>query len=671
MIPDRAGLVLGLSGFPDVASAALFPDLPRGLYHDAAACLVDGTGVVAAVEEERFNREKHTNRFPVAAIRACLEQAGVRLTDVDAIGYFFTEANTDFELDLQYLRHPDGPARRSRELVVEQLYRGFGSRVDPERIRFAAHHDAHAASTFFQSGLADALVLVMDGEGDDESVSVFWGSPEGLVPLRRHPKESSLGHFYRATTELLGYDLFDEYKVMGLAPYGDPARFRATIDPLVRLLPAGDFHLDVAGYRRAVLLGGYRPRSRGGPFAQEQMDLAATAQETLQRIVLHLLQFWRGRTGLTGLCLAGGVAHNSTLNGRILSSGLFDELFVHPASHDAGAAVGAALLCHPAAGPGTTRPAGWALRHVYWGPAVDDAASTLAELRRWGAFLDWEPCGSPADSAAKLIADGAVVGWVQGRSEFGPRALGNRSIVADPRPAENWRRVNRLVKGREGYRPLAPAVLREVAAEWFDIPATDCPLDYMGCVVSVRPERRDLLSAVTHVDGTARVQTVDRDANPLFWALISRFGELTGVPVLLNTSFNNNAEPIVQSARDAIVCLLTTGLDHAVIGEFLVSRRRGDDAPYGALAVRLPGSVELAEVRAGGERRHVVRRRRHEGSQTAVSPVVYDLLARSDGRTPIADLLGAEPEARRAIGAVRELWARRLVVLQPPDPVSG
>ncbi len=664
---DGAGLVLGLSGFLDVPSGALFPDLPRGLYHDAAACLVDGSGVLAAVEEERFNREKHTNQFPVAAIRSCLDEVGARLSDVEAIGYFFTEANTDYELGLQYLRHPDGPVRRARELIGQHMHREFGSQVDPQRIRFAAHHEAHAASTFFQSGMADALVLVMDGEGDDESVSVYRGTADGLHPLRRHPKESSLGHFYGATTELLGYDLFDEYKVMGLAPYGDPARFRATVDPLLRLLPDGDFHLDVAGFRRAVLGGGYRLRTRGSAFTQEQMDLAATAQETLERIVVHLLEFWRGRSGLTGLCLAGGVAHNSSLNGRILASGLFDRMFVHPASHDAGAAVGAALLCHPSVGTKATRPSGWTLRHVYWGPGVGDPPAIQAELRRWHRFLDWRRCDSPAESAAELVARGEVIGWVQGRSEFGPRALGNRSIVADPRPAENWRRVNRLVKGREDYRPLAPAVPREVAPDWFDVPTTACPLDYMSCVVSVRPSRRDLLGAVTHVDGTARIQTVDRATNPMFWALISRFGELTGVPVLLNTSFNNNAEPIVQSARDAIVCLLTTGLEHAVIGDFLVSRRPAHGLPYGELLLRLPDSVELAEVHAGTERRQVVRRRRHRGSETAVSPVVYDLLARSDGRVSIADLLGNAPDACHAMEVVRGLWARRLVVLQPPD----
>jgi len=655
-------LVLGLSGFFGTTDRDLVPDLPRGLYHDAAACLVGPDGVLAAVEEERINRVKHTNLFPARAARACLEQAGVRLADVTEVAYFFTEANTDLELSTQYVRHPDRPIRWARELITDHLSREFRTALAPERIRFARHHEAHAASAFFQSGLAEALVAVMDGEGDDESVSIFRGTPDGLRLIRSHPKQVSLGHFYRTATQLLGYGLFDEYKVMGLAPYGDPASFRNVVGALVRLLPEGRYELDVGGFQRALLGYGFEPRRAGEPFGQQHRDLAASVQETLQRVVLHLLEYWRGTSGLPALCLAGGVAQNSSMNGRLVASGLFDEVFVHPASHDAGAALGAAMLVH-------RRPPArsWRLHDVYWGPDLGDADAINARLTRWHQFLDWQRCADPAETAAELLATGAVIGWAQGRSEFGPRALGNRSILADPRPADNWRRVNQLVKQREGYRPLAPAVLAEAAADWFDLPRTRCSLDYMGIVVGVRPDHRDRLGAVTHVDGTARIQVVRRATNDRFWRLIARFGELTGVPVVLNTSFNNHVEPIVQSGEDAIVCFLTTGLEHLVIGDFLVSKRPTGTADYLELAPGLAPYTGLAEVRVAGRVRscHLLHRRQPDAKPTPISAAGYQVLARADGQASVGNLLDAAEDADQVVEELRALWAGRLITLIP------
>jgi len=674
------GLVLGLSGFFGTAERELVPDLPRGLYHDAAACLVAGDTVIAAVEEERISRRKHTNLFPLGAARACLEQAGVSLAEVAEVAFFFTEAHTDFELGLQYLRHPDRPARWARELIVEHLEREFGPTLDPARIHFARHHDAHAASAFAQSGLTEALVVVMDGEGDDESVSVFRGASDGLRLVRSHPKQVSLGHFYRKVTELLGYALFDEGKVMGLAPYGDPARFRDLLGSLLRLLPEGRYELDVEAVQRTLLAHRFRLRRTGEPFSQAHKDLAAAAQETLERIVLHLLEYWRAESSLPALCLAGGVAQNSSLNGRVLSSGLFADMFVDPASHDAGAALGAAMLSsqrplatpslRPLATPSFRPPPRLMSRGVYWGPDIGDRPTIRKGLERWHRFVEWQYCDEPGAATAKLLASGAVVGWAQGRSEFGPRALGNRSILADPRPADNWQRINQLVKERESYRPLAPAVLDSAASDWFELPPTRCPLDYMGCVVNVRPDRRHLLGAVTHVDGTARVQVVRKEANTRFWWLISQFAELTGVPVLLNTSFNNNAEPIVQSAEDAIACFLTTRLDRLVLGDFIVSRRQVTATDYLELVPSLLPNTQLITMHADGSasqdrHRHLLRPPQHGARSTTISHATHRVLVRSGGQAPVNQLLDSAEHAEPVVAELRALWAQRLVGLEP------
>jgi len=665
-------LVLGLSGFPATCEREVVPDLPRAFYHDAAACLVGEAGVLAAVEEERVNRSKHTNLFPAGAVRACLEQSGASPNDIDQVAYFFAEDFTDAELGLEYVRHPQLALRTIRELLADRVGEQLGSRFAPQRISFARHHEAHAAAAFHQSGLGEALVLVMDGNGENESVSVLKGAKAGLERLRTYPRADSLGHFYTRATQFLGYDLFDEYKVMGLAPYGDPATYRDAFGSLFKLLPEGGYALNADGLQPALLALACRPRRAGERFTQAHKDLAAAVQETLERVVLHIVEFWRQKSGLRALCLAGGVAHNSTLNGRILASGWFDELFVHPASHDAGAALGAAILSLPKASRGRRAP--WshrlALRDVYWGPDIGTAASVGEELARWHAFLEWEERDDISACVARLLADGAVVGWARGRSEFGPRALGNRSILADPRPAENQDRVNRLVKKRESFRPFAPAVLAEVAHEYFEIPPTGCPLDYMSCVVRVRTDKRRLLGAVTHIDGTARIQTVTRETNEPFWRLISRFGDLTGVPVLLNTSFNNHAEPIVQSAREAIACFLTTRLDYLVLGDLLAWRKPVLWSSYLQLAPRLAPTAELAAVATSGPdgqtrlQRHIHPRQRR-AARSVVSDGVHELLQRADGRTPLGDLLPPTALTQRLVEELLSLWDRRLVTLQP------
>jgi carbamoyltransferase len=384
---------------------------------------------------------------------------------------------------------------------------------------------------------------------------------------------------------LLGYVFTEEYKVMGLAPYGNPARFRRAFRDIYALLPQGDFLLrwDLIGTLNKLVPA----RKRQDPLEQIHADLAAALQETLEDIVLHVVRYFRELTGNTRLCLAGGVAHNCSLNGKLLYTGLFDDIFVHPASHDAGCAIGAGvypfllgngfrvsgvppILSIPVATGDSPSYVGDELRTVYWGSDIGSEEIIQATLSEWHEFVHFEAVRDIAARTATMISKGAVVGWVQGRSEFGPRALGNRSIVADPRKAENKDIVNAMVKKREAYRPFAPAILEEYVHDYFDLPVEKNRFPFMTFVVRVRPEKQELLRATTHVDGTARIQTVCREDNPRFWQLIDAFRVITGVPVLLNTSFNNNHEPIVDSVEDAIVSFLTTGLTHLVLGDTLV-----------------------------------------------------------------------------------------------------
>lgn len=663
-------LVLGITGSFSLLGDEVLPELGRGFFHDSAACLIDETGVVAAVEEERLNRDKHTNVFPVKAIRACLDQAGATADDVDQVGYFWGEDSADASINMNVLRYPHLPLHSSRELLLDRLnrYAGFGRFERP--LTFVRHHDAHAASAWYQSGLTEGLVLVMDGMGDAEAVSVYHGTADAMRLVRTHPVASSLGMFYTRATELLGFREFDEYKVMGLAPYGDPDQFSKTLDSLLRLRPEGEYELNMAALQQTLIRSGYRPRRSGEPILQVHKDLAAAVQQTLERVVFHLLTHWRSRLGLTSVCFAGGVAQNSALNGRVLASGLFDQMFVQPASHDAGAALGAGAMValHAPEQPRGAVAASLVLRDAYLGPDLGTNQEIEESVSRWHELVTWEHHQDIAGRAAALLADGAVLGWARGRSEFGPRALGNRSILADPRPAGNKDRINALIKNREGYRPFAPAVVAEAAAEYFDLTDASAALDYMGFVVRVRPEAQSTLGAVTHVDGTARAQVVRRESNEAFWHLIRRFGELTGVPVLLNTSFNNNAEPIVQTADDAMVTFLTSGLDHLVLGNLLVSRRPAHRSRVSALGLRLAPQAEATATASHGAEEGTVtygiHRRGYRDRARPTSEAAYRLLCRSDGRTPLFRLF-AEQDDAALLDEIVELWQARLVELRP------
>ena len=649
--------VLGLSGLFSTEEAEYPPDVHPAFFHDAAACLVEDGRVVAAVEEERVSRDKHTNRFPIGAAAECLEIAGIRLSDVDAFGYFFDDAFTDRELALEALHQPELPLHGCQDLILSRLAEGLGGTPSTDKVTGVRHHDTHAATAYFHSGFDPALVVVMDGNGEDESFSVYEGRSGVLRTLHTYPRSSSLGHYYTLLTRFIGYGNFDEYKVMGLAPYGDPSVFAGVFEESYSLAADGGYTLDVAGLPALLMDRGIMPRRASEPMSARYRDLAAAGQRALERITIHVVSHWAAATGLGNLCLAGGVAQNTSMNGRLLSSGAFEGVYVHPAAHDGGAAMGAALLL----GQRGDRPAR-RLPDAYLGRDIGSGDSIAAALERWSGYLEWTAPPDLEATAAALLAAGEVIGWAQGRAEFGPRALGNRSILADPRPIENRDRVNHLIKQREGYRPFAPVVAEAEAARYFVLP--DCAADYsyMGFVVEVRPEHRADLGAVTHVDGSARVQVLRPDANPRLSRLLAEFGARTGVPVLLNTSFNNYAEPIVHTPEDAIVCLLTTGLSALAVGPYLVRRKSAGEVPVSSLRISLMPHCEVVSTWSAAGRKTVVRRRTNKRHELVVSEPMGRLAA--EGGT--LDGAGLPPHEAAALTLeLRQLWDRRLVRLAP------
>jgi carbamoyltransferase len=646
-------------------------EIPRAFTHDGAAVLVEDGVVVAAIEEERLNRIKHSNKFPVNALRFCLERRGVRAQDIDCFAFYATEEYCNALLARIFLSRSEMKQQLDARTIMHQLLqRELGCSIDPGRLTFVRHHMAHAVSAYAMSGFEQSLVVAIDGYGDFLSGLVALGEGENLTEIETFPQNKSLGVLYLDVIQFLGYGSFDEYKVMGLAPYGNPATYRSILRGLYELKTDGGYEL---GLDRIApgLMGKIQVRKKGQPFTQQHMDLAASLQEALEDIVLHMLSHRRRALGQKNLCLAGGVAHNCTMNGKILNSGLFDQMFVQPAAHDAGCALGAALLmCQQKGKPGKRTQ----LKHVFWGTDIanDDIAPTL---EGWSRFLDFEKCGDIAQRTAHLIAQGYVIGWVQGQSEFGPRALGNRSILADPRPAENKGRINQMVKKREAYRPFAPSVLEEDLHEFFEVPAGTDSLPFMIFVVNVKDDKRGLLGAITHIDGTARVQTVSQEANPKYWQIIKAFKDLTGVPMLLNTSFNNNAEPIVDSVEDAIVSYLTTGLDYLIVGDYLVSKRRQTWEDRAGRLISLPRYARLHQTRhfVDADRMAVsceVRSTADSQFRFGISNKLCELLMKLDGEKSIFDLfhdadVQSSNEKKDLMAELDELWSQRLIRLRP------
>jgi len=648
--------------------------------HDSAAVLVRDGEVLAAIEEERLNRIKHSNCFPALSIRYCLDRYKLKLSDLDLIATNDDESWADMMARRKHLESPESRDRFDcRSYIAWSFQREFGVDVT-RKLRFCGHHLAHAWSAYGPSGFANALVLILDGDGDSLSGMVFQTQKGKLIQLKEYGVDQSLGHFYQRMISYLGYDRFDEYKVMGLAPYGDASVYKNLFERCYRLLPNGDYslggtltwmtHLDSAGLVKAA-------RRKGGPFTQTHKDFAAALQSMLERIVLHILTHYQKVTKQTNLCLAGGVAHNCSMNGKVLYSGLFKEVFVQPAAHDAGGALGAiyGVINNESLSPRIKK-----MDHLYFGTDIGEDDSIEATLKSWADFISYEKVDRIAPRVARLLADGEVVGWVQGRSEFGPRALGNRSILADPRPAENKLLINEMVKKRESYRPFAPSVLEERVRDFYDVPENKTEYPFMIFVVRTREDKRSILQAVTHLDGTARLHSVSSRTNPLYHELISEFDKLTGVPVLLNTSFNNNTEPIVDSAEEAIVCYLTTGLNSLVIGNYLIRRKEVDTLPlvYEQLAIRLPRSRRLVQRQSEIEpgRVEVVFEldssvnRYFSQPLIRISPEMFSILHTADGRLRLCELtaqlgISGADKIKALTQEFIELWSRRAVILTP------
>ncbi len=477
-------LVLGLSGGFSRHDVDFVPGLPHWFFYDSAAVLLHDGKVVCAVEEERLNRIKQTNRFPAHAVQACLTTASASLADLDATAYFVEEDYTDRSLLVQYAGAPEVPALGSRALITRRLAEYLGEGPDPTRIRFVAHHLAHAQSVNGQSGFDRSLVLVVDAQGEGDAVSVYASDGWQLDLLTSKYHTDSLGHLYSWGTELLGFKaVTDEYKFMSLASYGRPEVFRAGLRAVYELRPDGDYGLDLGALPDVLQRAGIYPPRVGTGFEQPHRDFAAGVQEMLEEITLHVLRHWRKETGLTRLAVAGGVGQNCTLDGKLAQSGLFDDVVAHPAAHDAGAALGAAAVVvgEQAAAPKRAR-----VREVFWGKPLPPPDALRRTLSGWADYVTAAESARVEHDAAAMLAAGEIIAWVQGLSEFGPRALGNRSILADPRPAVNRDRVNFAIKRRESFRPFAPSVKAERVTDYFEFPDAMPNPDFMVFTVPVR-----------------------------------------------------------------------------------------------------------------------------------------------------------------------------------------
>ncbi|MDQ4098560.1 MAG: carbamoyltransferase [Actinomycetota bacterium] len=561
---------------------------------DSAATLIRDGEVVAAVEEERFSRRKHHIGFPFHAVEYCLAEAGIKLDEVEHVAHYWKPwilAHKAAQAARALVISPDMfRARVDRGVAqVSQSYLGMfkyptllREHFGPSdfQFRFHEHHPCHAASAFYVSPFERAAILTMDGTGEATTTMMAVGEGTHVRPLRRIKLPHSLGQFYSAVTNFLGFDMFagDEWKVMGLAAYGKPSYADFLASRVLSIRGDDGFRVNIKvldhhlakryQFSDEAIAGLGPPRRPGEDITERHMDIAASAQLVLEDVVLHLLRALHRRTGEKNLCLAGGVAFNSVMNGRILRESPFERVYIQPVAGDAGCSLGAAYLTyHGVLG----RPRCYEMRHAYFGPTFssEQCAAALAEA---GIPFETLPDDVLLPRVAQLIADGAVVGWFQGRTEFGPRALGNRSFLADPRRTDMRQRLNDRVKLREWFRPLAPSMMEEASADLFGQPSDD---PFMITVLPVAEGVKDKVPAVVHVDGTARPQTVSASTNPRYWRLLKAFKDVAGVPVLLNTSFNVQ-EPIVCSPADAIRTYRATNFEALVLENHLVLRDRDE-----------------------------------------------------------------------------------------------
>lgn len=589
-------------------------------YHDAAACLVIDGVIVAAAQEERFTRVKHDANFPEQSIDFCLKHAGLSPHQIDQI-VFYDKPFLKFDRLLEtYLAFaPRGfksftsslPIWLKEKLfqktvIIKALKEKFGRDIDWEtRLLFSEHHLSHAASAFFPSPFEEAAILTMDGVGEWTTTSMAIGRGNQLNIEREIHFPHSLGLLYSAMTYYTGFKVNSgEYKVMGLAPYGEPRYAQLIKDNLINIKNDGSFQLDLSYFNYCTgltmtnakfdQLFGAPPRKPESELTQREMDLAASIQAVTEEVVIRLAKGIAQSTGQKNLCLAGGVALNCVANGKLLKEGIFEKIWIQPAAGDAGGAIGAALGAYYLHFQKPRQISSFldSMQGSYLGPQYSQKQVNL-QLSEAGAVFEIVDDEELFIITAKALADGKAIGWHQGRMEFGPRALGARSILADPRSPAMQKQLNLKVKYRESFRPFAPSVLRENALQWFDLDA-DSP--YMLLVAGINREQRIFMTpeqeklfgikklniprstipAVTHVDYSARIQTVYKETNPRYYQLIKKFEELTGCPILVNTSFNVRGEPIVESPKDAFKCMMGTELDMLVVGNAILYKDRQD-----------------------------------------------------------------------------------------------
>ena len=582
-------------------------------YHDAAAALLRDGVLVAAAEEERFSRVKHDYRFPRNAIRFCLDQAGIEGKDLDYVVFFekpFRKFDRILMTALQTYPHSWKVFRESMiSWMTDKLWIGTTLQselgLSNKKVLFCEHHLSHAASAYLCSPFDEAAILTVDGVGEWVTTTCGIGRGNEIQILKQIAFPHSIGLLYSAFTAFLGFEVNEgEYKVMGMAPYGVP-RYVDEVWKVVQQNHDGSFSLDMDYFcfhhstdqtfnrRFVALFGEPRPaklqfftRQTGFPkyfgeppgnydelcrLNQHYAEIAASIQRVTEELLLNMANHLHRETGLSRLCIAGGVGLNSVANTRILKETPFEQVFVQPAAGDGGGALGAALWAYNTL---LGKPRSFTMQHAYWGRSDSDAQ--IGDFLRQNAipFRYFEDDDELLDHVVDRLMRGQVVGWSQGRFEWGPRALGNRSILADPRNPEMKDIVNAKIKFREPYRPFAPSVLAECAEKYFDLSHAQChhPARYMLYVAPVQESQRSALPAITHVDGTGRLQTVFRDQNPRYYGLIERFGQATGVPVVLNTSFNLRGEPIVNTPADAFQTFSNSGMDALVLEKFCVDK---------------------------------------------------------------------------------------------------
>ncbi|MEE9288758.1 MAG: carbamoyltransferase [Bacteroidota bacterium] len=552
-------------------------------YHDAAAAIIKDGMLIAAAQEERFTRKKHDQNFPINAVNYCLREAGISGKQLDYVG-FYDKPLLKFEriLSTYIATFPKSLPSFLKAMplwIKEKLWIGYLIKKELSYdgpILYTEHHLAHAASAFLVSPFEEAAILTIDGVGEWETATYGTGKGADITLSRRIAFPHSLGLLYSAFTYYLGFRVNSaEFKVMGLAPYGRPVYADRILKELIRLKADGSFKMNMKYFaydyglrmtsRKFDVLFGHPPREPESTIEQFHKDVAASIQQVTEVVMVRMATHLHAVTKMKNLCMAGGVALNCVANTRILRETPFENLFVQPAAGDAGGAVGAAYYIYNSV---LNHPRNYVWQHAFWGPGYSDEQIRMYLDEMKVPYRSMSP-DELMQECARLIAEQNVVGWFQGRMEWGPRALGSRSILADARNPDNQSRVNLKIKFRESFRPFAPSVLTERATEYFEI---GVPSPYMLLTSQVRPEKRHIPS-VTHVDGSARLQTVNRDDNPLYYELIREFDRQTGCPVIINTSLNVRGEPIVCTPHEAFKCFMRTKMDFLILGSFMVAKK--------------------------------------------------------------------------------------------------